>query len=323
MKNGTKKVLKAAGIVGATATATYLLLGNAFYYITLTKSGLNSSISKKLSSPNDKDDDYTVYLNNVLEDGAKWFDSAEKEKLAIRSSHAKKNIHADYIFGNEISDVCVVLIHGYTSSPRNMGIYAQKYNELGYNVLLPSLNGHADSEKNEITMGWKDRLDVIDWINYLVEDNPNIKIILHGVSMGAATTMMTTGEELPENVKVAVADCGYTSVWDIFSEKLKNSMHMHEFPMLYSANTVNKALSGYDFKKASSVEQVKKSKTPTIFIHGDKDDFVPYSMLDTVYDAAACDKEKVTIANAPHARNACADPELYWDSIITFINKYI
>ena len=323
MKNGTKKVLKAAGIVGATATATYLLLGNAFYYITLTKSGLNSSISKKLSSPNDKDDDYTVYLNNVLEDGAKWFDSAEKEMLAIRSSHAKKNIHADYIFGNENSDVCVVLIHGYTSSPRNMGIYAQKYNELGYNVLLPSLNGHADSEKNEITMGWKDRLDVIDWINYLVEDNPNIKIILHGVSMGAATTMMTTGEELPENVKAAVADCGYTSVWDIFSEKLKNSMHMHEFPMLYSANTVNKALSGYNFKKASSVEQVKKSKTPTIFIHGDKDDFVPYSMLDTVYDAAACDKEKVTIENAPHARNACADPELYWDSIITFINKYI
>lgn len=323
MKNGTKKVLKAAGIVGATATATYLLLGNAFYYITLTKSGLNSSISKKLSSPNDKDDDYTVYLNNVLEDGAKWFDSAEKEKLAIRSSQAKKNIHADYIFGNENSDVCVVLIHGYTSSPRFMGIYAQKYNELGYNVLLPSLNGHADSEKNEITMGWKDRLDVIDWINYLVEDNPNIKIILHGVSMGAATTMMTTGEELPENVKAAVADCGYTSVWDIFSEKLKNSMHMHEFPMLYSANTVNKALSGYNFKKASSVEQVKKSKTPTIFIHGDKDDFVPYSMLDTVYDAAACDKEKVTIANAPHARNACADPELYWDSIITFINKYI
>lgn len=323
MKKGTKKALITAGVVGVTASATYMLIGNAFYYMVLTKRGLNSPLSKKYSGESKDDQEYKKYLDNILDGGKEWFDNAQKEKIVIHSGSSRKNIHADYIFADSPSDTCVVLVHGYTSSPRNMGIYAKRYHQEGYDVLLPSLNGHADSESDLVTMGWKDRLDVIDWINYLTESRPEIKIIIHGVSMGAATVMMTTGEELPETVKAAVADCGYTSVWDIFSHKLKNGMKLPEFPILYSANSVNKILTGYDFRKASSIEQLKKSKIPTIFIHGEKDTFVPYAMMDEVYNAAACEKEKVTIPNAPHARNACADPELYWNSVFGFIKKYL
>lgn len=323
MKKNTKKALITVSIFSAAAAATYLAVGNAFYYITLTKKGLNSTFIDKYASPNNKEDDYTKHLNNVITAGADWFNAADREKLVIRSSSNKKNLHADYIFTDKPSSIYVLLVHGYTSSPENMGIYAKKYHEVGYNVILPSLNGHADSESDIVTMGWDDRLDVIDWANYIAETNPSAKIIIHGVSMGAATTMMATGEELPKNVITAVADCGYTSVWDIFSNKLNNGMNLPDFPILYSANTVNKAISKFDFKNASSVEQLKKSKTPTIFIHGEKDTFVPYPMLDKVYDACAAEKEKVTIPNAPHARNACADPELYWSSILKFIRKHL
>ena len=323
MKKKTKKIIKTVGVAGVAASATYFLLGNIFYFSTLTKQGLNGSLTKKVVKSNKGSDEYTLYLNSELDKGKVWFDEIKKEKIAIRSSSDKKNLHADFIFADKPTDICALVVHGYTSSPRNMGVYAKKYHELGYDVLMPSLNGHADSEAGYVTMGWEDRLDVIDWINFIVDNNPNVKILIHGVSMGAATTMMATGEKLPENVKVAVADCGFTSVWDIFSNKITNSFKMHEFPMLYSANTVNKLYSGFDFKEASSIEQLKKSKTPTIFLHGENDKFVPYEMLDKVYEAAACEKEKVTIPNAPHARNACANPELYWNSILNFINKYI
>lgn len=323
MKKRTKKALKIIGITTAAVSTAYLAIGNVFYYITLTKKGLNSSFSEKFARPNKVGDEYKNYLNGILDSGKKWFDSADKEKVVISSTNSHKNIHTDFIFPKHPSNIYIILVHGYSSSPRNMGIYAQKYNELGYNVILPSLNGHADSESNIITMGWNDRLDIIDCINYLVENKPESKIIIHGVSMGAATTMMLTGEELPLNVKAAVADCGYTSVWDIFSNKLNNSMKLPDFPILYSANTVNKSISKFDFKKASSVEQLKKSKTPTIFIHGEEDKFVPYEMLNEVYEACAAEKEKVTIPNAPHARNSCADPELYWNSIFNFIEKYL
>ena len=204
-----------------------------------------------------------------------------------------------------------------------MGVYVKHYHEMGYNVLTPSLNGHAESESSLITMGWKDRLDVIDWINFIVENYPDCKIVLHGESMGSATTMMATGEDLPENVKVAVADCGFTSVWDIFDNKIRNNFKLPTFPFLNSFNTVNKMCSGFNFKNASSIEQLKKSKTPTIFIHGDKDTFVPYEMLDRNYEACASEKEKVTIAGSTHARNSVVNPELYWSSVDNFIGKYL
>ena len=323
MKKSTKIVLKTAGIVGASAAATYFLIGNFFYYVTLTKKGLENPYVAKVASGSGKKDEERLRLDAIKISGKDWYNSIDKEKLAIKSTNSNKFLHADFIFSEKPSDVYVIVIHGYTSSPAGMGIYVKKYHELGYNVITPSLNGHADSESNVITMGWKDRLDIIDWINFVTENYPESKIILHGESMGSATTMMATGEELPQNVKVAVADCGFTSVWDIFSNKIKNNFKMTEFPTLHSANMVNKLYSGFDFKEASAIEKLKNSKTPTIFIHGDKDTFVPYEMLDKVYDACASEKEKVTIKNSPHARNACVDPELYWNSIINFINKYI
>ena len=323
MKKSTKKFIKTISIAGTAAAASYLLIGNIFYYVTLTRQGLKNPVVAKVASGSKNADEQKVKLDEMMNVGKEWFTNVKKEPLIIRSSHFNKNLHADYIFPEQESNVCVIVIHGYTSNPCSMGVYAKKYHELGYNVLMPSLNGHADSEANVITMGWYDRLDIIDWINFIVENKPDIKIILHGVSMGAATTMMTTGEKLPENVKVAVADCGYTSVWDIFDNKIRNNFKMHTFPTLYSANTINRVYSGFDFKQASSVEQLRKSQTPTIFLHGDKDTFVPYEMMDKVYEACASDKEKVTIPNSPHARNSCANPELYWSSVCNFINKHI
>ena len=206
MKKGTKKVLKTAGIIGATAATTYFLLGNFFYYVTLTKNGLENPFIAKIASGSGKKDEERLRLDAIKETGKDWFADAPKEKLAIKSSNSDKILHADFIFPEKPSDVYVIVIHGYTSSPAGMGMYVKKYHELGYNVIAPSLNGHADSESPVITMGWKDRLDVIDWINFVTENYPESKIVLHGESMGSATTMMATGESLPENVKVAVAD---------------------------------------------------------------------------------------------------------------------
>ena len=80
---------------------------------------------------------------------------------------------------------------------------------------------------------------------------------------------------------------------------------------------------GYDFHKASSVEQLKHATVPMLFIHGDKDTFVPYSMLDQNYDACASKvKQKLTIHGATHAKSAQADPELYWNTVNDFLDEY-
>ena len=141
--------------------------------------------------------------------------------------------------------------------------------------------------------------------------------------MGAATVSMTTGEELPKEVKLAIADCGYTSVWEEFSVHLKKILHVLPFPLLYVASFMSKMFVGYGFKEASTIKQLKKSKTPTLFIHGKKDKFVPFSMLDKIYKSAQCEKEKLEIEEAAHAESCNINPEKYWGTIEKFIEKYI
>lgn len=254
--------------------------------------------------------------------GNAWVDSKEHNHIVIKN-RKNESIHALTVKAEKESNKWLICIHGYTGSPKSMGSYALHYHKRGYNILLPCLRGHDISEHHSITMGWLDRFDILDWIDYIstIYDNP--QIVLHGVSMGAATVMMTTGEKLPKNVKCAVADCGYSSVWDEFKNELKQSYHTPSFPVLYSANMVTKVLSGFDFKKASCVEQLKKSETPTLFIHGEKDLFVPYSMLDLNYNAASCEKEKVSIPDAEHAESHLVHPEIYWDAVFKFVDRYI
>lgn len=323
MNESSKKAIKTTVEIGAAALSAYILIGNLFYALTLTRRGIHSSIAEKYMTSNTGTDEKTIHLNAEIDQGKIWFDRAYKEKLVIRSTHKKKNLHADYIIPKMDSDIFVVLVHGYGAAPRNMGVYAKHYYELGYNIIAPSMNGHADSETQRITMGWEDRLDIIDWVNYIVEDYPNAKIILHGVSMGSATIMMSLGEQLPENVLVAIADCGFTSIWDIFDEKINKVINIPGNPILTSANNFNKIISGFDFKKASAVEQLKKATVPTLFIHGEEDTFVPFEMLQKLYDAAACEKAMVTIPEAPHARNSIVNPELYWSNVDEFIKKHV
>lgn len=229
-----------------------------------------------------------------------------------------------YVYENsETKHKWAVVVHGYTGRAEQMTRWVRNFYERGYSVLAPDLRGHGKSEGNYIGMGWHDRLDMLLWINQIIEKDSEAEIVLFGISMGGATVMMTSGEKLPSNVKVIVEDCGYTSVSDVFTYQLNDLFHMPEFPIMTAANTVTKLRAGYDLYKASALTQVAKSKTPILFVHGDKDSFVPYEMLDKVYEAAAVEKEKLVIKEAGHGEAATVDPELYWNTIWSFVEKYI
>ena len=72
-----------------------------------------------------------------------------------------------------------------------------------------------------------------------------------------------------------------------------------------------------------TIEQVKKSKTPILYIHGNQDDFVPYYMMEELYNATSSEKEMLIIKGAEHAKASEVDPESYWTTVNNFINKYM
>ena len=315
--------MKKKKIIGIAISSILVILilglsfvGNYFYNL-----ALNPDTPKDIVFGTPEEAEATS--GQVLDSDIQWLLTESNYTDETLTSFDNLNLHAYKVLNQNDSNKWVITVHGYTSEGINMSSYAKNYYDIGYNVLIPDLRSHGLSEGDYIGMGWDDRLDIIDWINTILEYNPNAEIVLHGVSMGAATVSMVSGEDLPSNVKAIVADCGYTSVWDEFAYQLDDLFSLPEFPILNVSSLVAKVRAGYFLGEASTLKQVAKSKTPILFIHGDEDDFVPYYMMDELYDATSSEKEKLTIKNAGHAKASEIDPETYWTTVSNFTSKYI
>lgn len=226
------------------------------------------------------------------------------------------------LFPQEDSHRYAIVCHGYGGNGAQMSAYAKRFYDMGCSVLVPDARAHGESEGKYYGMGWPERRDQLGWIDQIIAADPEAEILLFGVSMGGATVMMTAGEDLPAQVRCIIEDCGYTSVWDEFSVQLQTLFNAPEFPFMYTCDWVCRLKSGYNLKEASSVEQLKKAQVPMLFIHGEEDTFVPYSMLEEVYTACASPvKEKLTVPNAAHGTAAYTDPELYWGTVEDFVNR--
>lgn len=304
------------GIITIIIVISLGFVGNYFYNL-----ALNPDTPKDIVFGTPEEAEATS--GQVLDEDKEWLLSKSNHSDEYITSSDNLKLHSYVVKNENPSNKWVVTVHGYTSEGLNMSSYAKKYYDMGYNVLIPDLRSHGLSEGNYIGMGWDDRLDIISWINYILNENPNAEIVLHGVSMGATTVLMTSGEAIPSNVKAIVADCGYTSVWDEFAYQLDDLFSLPEFPILNVSSIVAKIRAGYFLGEASSIDQVKKSKTPILYIHGDQDDFVPYYMMEELYNATSSEKEMLTIKDAEHAKASEVDAEAYWTTVNNFINKYI
>jgi len=228
-----------------------------------------------------------------------------------------------YEVENEESDhKWVIVVHGYKSSAKDMGKYIDNFYKLGYSVLALDLRGQGASEGNYIGMGFKDRLDVIDWAQGIIDKDKDAEINLFGISMGGATVMMASGEDLPINIKSIVSDCGYALLYDEFSYQLKQQFGFPDFPVLNAADMVTRIKAGYTYEEASALDAVGQSVTPTLFIHGTQDDFVPFDNLQILYDNASCEKDMLVVQGAGHAESEEIAGEEYWNTIKSFMDEH-
>ena len=206
--------------------------------------------------------------------------------------------HAFYV--NRGSTRTALVIHGWRDCAIKFFWLARIYeHELGYNVVIPDLHGCGESEGDAIQMGRKDRLDALHWLKTFQTDT----MVVHGVSMGAATTMMLSGEKMPDGIKDLrfVEDCGYTSVWDEFAGQLEEQFGLPPFPLMHATSLLCQLCYGWNFSEASALEQVRKCQYPMLFIHGSIDTFVPTAMVYPLYEAKPGTKALWIADGAEHA----------------------
>lgn len=266
-------------------------------------------------------DDIKTNRREMISDTEEWLASAAGQKLK-RESKDGYLLTAQEFFAEGDSRQWVLLLHGYTGWKEEMYPFAYWYYTQGFHILVPDLRCQGESEGDFIGMGWTDHEDCKIWLNYILSQQGNANIVIHGQSMGAAAALIMTGDELPPNVKAVVSDCAYTDAYSMFGEKITEWFHLPAFPAVDTACLLLKLRGGYDLKDASAINAVQKSSTPTLFIHGEQDAMIPVQMSKDLYHAASCSKKLLIIEGAGHAQSHEKAPEQYYGTIQAFLDTY-
>ena len=267
----------------------------------------------------------TVLTNKANQDldVTGWLKTVKREKLTMESDDGLILV-ARKIVQKKDSSKWVVILHGYNGSMGDIYDIAMNYYKKGYNILMPDLRASGESEGSFIGMGWLDRLDVINWIDVILDENPSAHIAIHGVDMGADTALMLSGEPIKDNIMAIVADGAYTSAWDV----MKKEYHVrHEewpvFPLMNMVNPVAKVWGGYSLKEADAVTQVSKTHVPILLIQGGQDTYVTPDMADKLNESIASAHRLVTIQSGTHEDCRYADPTTYYNSVFDFVNAHV
>ena len=280
-------------------------------------------------SPRKKWPEYPVPMGEIYEPHheqmIKWIKEARSlphTEVSIRSFDGLKLCGTYYEFqkGAPID----ILFHGYHGSAEqdlSGGVY--RCQRLGHNVLIVDHRAAGKSEGRVITFGVNESRDAVAWVHYVIENiDPDAKILLGGISMGAATVMMASAMDLPKNVVGTVADCGYTSARDII-KKVIQEMHLPA-DLLYPFVRLGARLYGrFDPDANSPITSKPSCRVPVIFFHGDTDAFVPQSMSEENFAACAAPKHLVITPGAGHGLCFPIDVDTYVREIEEFFTPFL
>lgn len=311
-----KKIAATAGVLAAAGIGETVY----FYNRTMKRGNARTERTTKMSGT-----DWEKYF--PLMEERKVFVMAQPHNDVFITSYDGLKLHATYFPAMEqtgkTGKKVVICFHGYTGEGLSNHIaIADYFLKHGYAMLLPDARAHGQSEGEYIGFGCLDRKDALSWIDWVIQEcGEDVKIMLHGTSMGGATVLMTSGLDLPDNVKGIVSDCGFTSPKEVFTHVLNNMYHLPAFPAIQGADLINKKLAGYGMDECNAKNEVKKAKVPILFIHGSADTFVPCSMCHEIYDNCGSPKRKLIVEGAAHAESYYKDMAAYEKALDEFAEE--
>jgi len=213
-----------------------------------------------------------------------------------------------------------LMFHGYRGyAERDLSGGVERCFKLGHSALLVDHRGAGLSDGNTITFGILERRDCRDWVDFAVKEfGEDAKLILTGISMGAATVLMTAGRELPPQIQYVLADCGYTSPKEIITKVMVDL----KLPpaLLYPLCTLGaRIFGGFNLNEYSPMEAMETCRLPVVFVHGETDDFVPFDMSVRLYEACrGRHKKLIPIPGAGHGLAFPVAREVYIEALREF-----
>lgn len=251
--------------------------------------------------------DKTDHHGDIIRQGMAYIAAQNFEEFRITSRDGL-SLFARYLPADSPTERLVVLVHGYHSSSEfDFSAVVEFYHNHGFDILLPDQRTHGKSEGKYITFGSFERYDIVDWVNFIINEKGPRKILMDGVSMGCTTSILAAAEPDIVPPTYIVADCGYTSPDAIFRDVFAKWFNLPTFPILNFADFLCRRLAKFSFHEFSTEDAVRRLPCPVTFVHGEADDFV--SIENTHRNFAACNVEKklLTVPDAGHGISYLVD----------------
>ena len=333
INDGAKKVFEGLGgafvTAGAVAGASYglskLLMKYAMdrdapKFMENGRGAINGS-AKKSSKNSAGGENAADIRNKLIEDAAERLIEADHEEVEIHGFDGTRL--AGHWFKCENPERVIVAMHGWRSSwARDFCGIGDFLKASGCMVLYADERGQGGSDGDYMSFGVMERHDCVSWAEWAMEKTEGkLPIYLMGVSMGASTVLMASALNLPENVAGIIADCGYTSLRDIWKHVTEKNLHLsYRFHEPAIKRIFYKKLHISE-REGSAVDAVKESKVPVLFIHGSDDMFVPVEMTYENYKACTAPKSLLIVPGAGHAMSYFTEPEKYGNALAAFWKK--
>ena len=213
-----------------------------------------------------------------------------------------------------------ILFHGYRSHAyRDCAGGHVLARKMGFNTLVIDQRAQGKSGGHTITFGIKERRDCLSWVQYATDrfgaDTP---ILLSGLSMGAATVLMASDLNLPQNVCCILADSPYSTPSAII-EKVAADRHYPVAlcrPFLHLSALL---FGGFLLNIHTAKESVRHAHIPVLLLHGEDDRLVPYSMSLEIAACCASRVQVVTFPGAGHGLCYISDPGRYERVVLEFL----
>ena len=139
--------------------------------------------------------------------------------------------------------------------------------------------------------------------------------------MGAATVMNCNEMSPPDQVKLIIEDCGYTSTVDQMNVTLKDIIGFECKPLIALGSAFGRIKAGYFFSESDPLKNMNKAKNPILFIHGEADTFVPFRYGQELYDACPVAKDYLWVPDTIHAFSYYNAKQDYENKVKEFIAK--
>ncbi len=268
------------------------------------------------------DDPQFQAVQHLMDKSTDIMERTECEDVYI-TSHDGLKLHGRYYAVADNAPV-IIVFHGYRSAAlRDSAGGFTLGLKLGYNVLAVDQRAHGKSEGRVISFGIRERYDCLKWVEYasrrLGKDTP---VILCGISMGAATVLMSASLNLPENVRGIMADCPYSTPSAIIRKVCKDVGYPPtlSYPFLWLGSLI---FGGFRLDSCDAVSAVKHTSLPILLIHGGDDRFVPCEMSGQIYENCKDHAQLHIFPDAGHGLSYIIDHVRYEEICLNFLREVI